>query len=87
MTARLAWGPPTPDEDLAQWREASVTDAHGGTWRAEAFPDGTLWTWRVWPWWPALRPEAWGFSQSRAQALRAAESYLAREGVIPFPPD
>jgi hypothetical protein len=79
----LRWTPPTPDEELAEWREAIVPvegDAGRG-WMLEAYPDGRLWAWRLWACWPALRPQATDWAGSREQAMAACEEAARRQGV------
>jgi hypothetical protein len=79
----LAWAPPTPDAGLAEWREAVVPHVTDPTsrWLLEAYPDGRLWAWRVWPCWPSLTPVASGWAGTREEAQRAAEEAARRHGV------
>jgi len=73
MRGTTGWAPPTPDEELTEWRERDLRGA-----RLEVFPSRAWrgeWRWRVCPPYPALLPAGYGAEPTREAAMAAAEAF------------
>jgi hypothetical protein len=83
MTACLSWAPPTPDEELAEWREAVIpVEGYPRGWVLDAYEDGRLWAWSLSPYWPSFAPVASGWAGTREEAMRACEEAARRHGAL-----